>query len=132
MSLDEKEGSIGLLLRNILDIINRLEKEVAENDDSYQKEFARLREEIAKLHSFVEYQEILDVLRSNVSPQGLKKLLEDIDAIVKEKEQEKGRKEEASSWKNRAWAISIPLVIFLLGIAWFIIKAVLSGKVPGG
>lgn len=123
----EDQSSIELLLKNIIKIVDKLEKDVATKNERYTYEFESLRAEIAKLSVFSRYEEVLDVLASNVSPNGLKKLIEDVDRHEKFITAQEASAKEASGWSGRAWAVGGPIAIFILGVIWFFVKYVLSG-----
>lgn len=72
------QKSVELLLKNILDILDKLEKKVAANDDKARLEFEALRKEIELVSVLLDHQELVEILGQNVSPEGMKSLISDV------------------------------------------------------
>ena len=129
--------SIEILLKNILDIVNKLDTLVATNDDKTRMEIAELKKDIKKLEELFDHEEILETLSHNISPEGFKDLLVDVrlnsdfrkkcSDVVEDvalnttfrRESIRDAKTMDKVW-SYVWKIGVPLVGFILGIIWWI------------
>lgn len=133
----DKDDSLEYLFDRIFESLDRITSRLDNVEGLNDKNMKELEKEIRQardeMRIFLVHYDILTTLSKNLSPEGLKELIEDTTQLKIFKTTILEREDERKRFKENSLKIGIPLFIFGLGVLWWLVQnfLIISPK-PGG
>lgn len=123
---NDKSNSLEYLFDKIFESLDKVTSRLDKVEDLSDRAIRELEKDIGlareEMKIFLVHYDILSTLAKNLSPEGLRELVEDVISLKNFMTTMKEREEKRRDLRDTLLKIGIPLLIFGLGVIWWLFQ----------